>query len=161
MQSLIILAFLAVLMATTFCYKSHKSMESQEFASTFINRRNVYNFMRTLSQKDSIIQERIRECNKTPPPGTSVGDLQRLQSLWVLCSAPLLPTAVSLGWERASETSGITMFRAWSLGSTSTKSDSLWNLLNLLSHCMLFHLLLQFFCSQWFLDFVLISTRLI
>ncbi|XP_077195352.1 matrix Gla protein [Paroedura picta] len=66
MRTLIILAFLAVLMAAAFCYESHESMESHEFASPFINRRNAYNFMRTVPKRNSIIQERIRERNKTP-----------------------------------------------------------------------------------------------
>ncbi|XP_028603214.1 matrix Gla protein [Lacerta agilis] len=68
MRSLIILALLAVLMMAAFCYESHESIESHEFTSPFINRRHANIFMRTPpeNRRNQVVQERIRERNKTP-----------------------------------------------------------------------------------------------
>ncbi|XP_061495395.1 matrix Gla protein-like [Rhineura floridana] len=68
MRTLIILALLAVLMMAAFCYESHESIESHEFISPFINRKHANIFMRTAPEYkwNRIVQERIRERNKTP-----------------------------------------------------------------------------------------------
>ncbi|XP_066490236.1 matrix Gla protein [Tiliqua scincoides] len=66
MRTLVILALLAVLMMAAFCYESHESIESHEFPSPFINRRHANVFMRTPPRRNSVVQERMRERNKTP-----------------------------------------------------------------------------------------------
>ncbi|KAG8138035.1 putative Matrix Gla protein [Naja naja] len=67
MRTLIILALLAVLMVTAFCYESHESIESHEFTSPFLNRRYANIFMRPQpeNRRNFYWQERIRERRKT------------------------------------------------------------------------------------------------
>ncbi|XP_053107626.1 matrix Gla protein-like [Hemicordylus capensis] len=66
MRTLIILAFLAVLVMAAFCYESHESIESHEYQSPFINRRHANIFIRTPSRWNSVMHERTRERNRTP-----------------------------------------------------------------------------------------------
>ncbi|KAF7248674.1 Matrix Gla protein [Varanus komodoensis] len=68
MRTLIILALLAVLMMAAFCYESHESIESHEFASPFISRRHANIFMNTEPEhrRNPYMLERIRERNKSP-----------------------------------------------------------------------------------------------
>uniref|UniRef100_A0A8D0BYY7 Matrix Gla protein n=1 Tax=Salvator merianae TaxID=96440 RepID=A0A8D0BYY7_SALMN len=68
MRTFIILALLSILAMAAFCYESHESIESHEFPSPFLNRRNANTFIRTPPENrwNSYIQERIRERTKTP-----------------------------------------------------------------------------------------------
>ncbi|XP_074867210.1 matrix Gla protein-like [Carettochelys insculpta] len=66
MRTLILFTLLAVLVVAAFCYESHESAESYEIFDPFINRLHANNFMRDQSRRNFIVQERIRERNKSP-----------------------------------------------------------------------------------------------